>query len=292
MKKICFLLMALFSTLTAFPDSFPSIANQDIDLSTGRLAYRDEGQGEVLLCLHAVGHSSKDFQSLYDRLPLERYRIIAVDFPSHGRSAKAPSPISATFFQSITQEFIERMALDRITIIGNSIGGATGLRIAAESDKVRALVLSNPGGLDKGGLLAPIFLNRKIAFFKKGRDQKPRFQKAFENYYRQVWPAEAASARRVEITADAYALAPGLVEAWESFKRKEEDLRPLIEQVKVPVLFAWCMKDKAIRFGRNAKAIGAFAQAEVVKYKGAGHTPYVECPAAFVRDFEAFMERL
>ena len=48
-----------------------SIADKSVDIDGINIAYKDEGVGQVILCLHALGHSSKDFTSLYN-LPLEK----------------------------------------------------------------------------------------------------------------------------------------------------------------------------------------------------------------------------
>ncbi|MFY8003210.1 MAG: hypothetical protein ACOVNR_00135, partial [Chitinophagaceae bacterium] len=45
-----------------------------------------------------------------------------------------------------------------LIIVGNSIGGATALRVASNNSNIKLLSLSNPGGLDKRGILAPILM--------------------------------------------------------------------------------------------------------------------------------------
>jgi len=48
------------------------------------------------------------------------------------------------------------------------------------------------------------------------------------------------------------------------------------------------MKDTIVRYGRNRKAIAQFEKAQLVKYD-IGHTPYVECPGAFIKDLSSFL---
>ena len=78
---------------------FPSIADKSVNIDGINIAYKDEGAGQVILCLHALGHSSKDFTSLYN-LPLEKYRVIALDFPQllpsqHPQASTIPLPINS-----------------------------------------------------------------------------------------------------------------------------------------------------------------------------------------------------
>lgn len=108
---------------------FPSIADKSVSIDGINIAYKDEGAGQVILCLHALGHSSKDFKSLYN-LPLEKYRVIALDFPGQGYSSTSSLPASSSLYYSIANKFIQLLELKNIIIVGNSIGGAVAIRIA------------------------------------------------------------------------------------------------------------------------------------------------------------------
>jgi len=267
--------------------TFPSIADKTILINGILIAYKDEGEGQILLCLHAVGHSSKDFAALYS-LDLKKFRIISLDFPGHGKSAAAAQDISATYFSTVVLHFIKALHLKNVIIIGNSIGGATALRVAAYNSNIRMLSLSNPGGLDKGGLLAPFFLNYMIRFFQQGVKGKPGFKSRFEKMYKRILITPVAADRRKDIVQDAYLLAPLLVQAWTSFKSKDEDVRPLIKTINCPVLFTWGIKDKFVRLSRNINAIKQFKHYQLVKYD-IGHTPYVECPDRYKKDWQDFV---
>ncbi|MFN5424319.1 MAG: alpha/beta fold hydrolase, partial [Bacteroidota bacterium] len=287
------LMKPLFFVLILFPmiglaQKLPSIADKSVNIDGITIAYKDEGAGQVILCLHALGHSSKDFTSLY-HLPLEKYRVIALDFPGQGNSSTTSVPVSSSFYYSLTNKFIQLLELKNIIIVGNSIGGAVAIRIANDNPNVKLLSLSNPAGLDERGFIAPVFLNFMIHFFQRGVKNKPSFQHQFEQYYKKVLVTDSALERRNEIINDAYRLAPLLVQGWTSFKLKEEDLRPIIKNISCPVLFTWAMKDKFVQFGRNKKAIAEFKNQSLIKYP-IGHTPYIELPERFNTDLLGFIE--
>ena len=267
--------------------TLPSIADKFIDIENLKIAYKDEGSGQVVLCLHALGHSSKDFLSLYS-LPHNNFRIVSIDFLGHGISDNPNKTISSTYFAKITDEFIKKLDLKNLIIVGNSIGGATAIRIASNNDNIRKLFLANPAGLDKRGWLAPLFLNYMIHFFQNGVDKKANFQDEFLKYYNKVLTSDTALARKNEIVKDAYKLAPLLVQGWKSFKQAKEDLRSLIETINCPVLFTWCMNDKFVQFDRNKIAIEKFNNYKLIKYQ-IGHTPYIECPDLFLKDFQDYL---
>lgn len=285
--QIPLIIIIILSAMNLKAQTLPSIANKFVEIENLKIAYKDEGSGQIILCLHALGHSSKDFLSLYD-LPLTNFRVISLDFPNQGISDKAIQPISSTFFAEITKEFIKKLDLKNIIIVGNSIGGATAIRIASNNPNVKMLSLSNPAGLDKKGWLAPFFLNYMVNFFQKGVDKKANYQSKFAKYYNKVLTSDSALDRKNEIVKDAYTLAPLLVQGWKSFKLVEEDLRPLIETISCPVLFTWGMNDKFVQFGRNKKAIEQFGNYKIIKYN-IGHTPYIECPKLFLKDFKEYL---
>ena len=285
-RKILSILFLYTMTLNA--QNSPSIAEKSVSIDGLNIAYKDEGTGTVILCLHAIGHSSKDFESLY-RLDTLKYRVISLDFPGHGNSQNFEKEVSASNFANIVLQFIDKLNLKKIIIVGNSIGGATALRVASNNSNIKLLSLSNPGGLDKRGILAPIFLNYMINFFQKGVQNNSNFQNKFEDYYNKVLITKASEQRRKEIIKDCYKLAPLLVQAWTSFKSKQEDLRPLITNINCPVLFTWGAEDKFVQLGRNIKAIDKFKNYKLIKYP-IGHTPYVECPDLFLEDFNKYLE--
>ena len=265
----------------------PSIADKSVNIDGINIAYKDEGAGQIILCLHALGHSSKDFASLY-KLPLERFRIIALDFPGQGLSSPSSVPVSSNFYFGLINKFIQQLDLKNIIVVGNSIGGAVAIKIANNNPNVRLLSLSNPAGLDKRGFIAPFFLNYMIHFFQKGVKNNPSFQRQFENYYKKVLITDTSLSRRAEIVNDGYRLSPLLVQGWSSFKLDEEDIRPFIKNITCPVLFTWAMKDNFVQFGRNKNAIKQFHNYTLLKYP-IGHTPYIEMPEKFIEDFLEFI---
>ncbi|MCW2514102.1 MAG: alpha/beta hydrolase, partial [Mycobacterium sp.] len=58
-----------------------------LDLHGDRVAYRDEGSGEVLLLIHGMAGSSDAWRELIPRLA-KSYRVVAPDLLGHGQSTK------------------------------------------------------------------------------------------------------------------------------------------------------------------------------------------------------------
>ena len=112
-----------------------------------RVHYVDEGEGEVVLCLH--GEPSWSF--LYRKMiPLlaAKHRVVAPDFIGFGKSDKYTEREEYSFqmHRDTLVDFINKLALDDITLVCQDWGGLIGLRVASElPDRFARLVIMNTG---------------------------------------------------------------------------------------------------------------------------------------------------
>jgi 4,5:9,10-diseco-3-hydroxy-5,9,17-trioxoandrosta-1(10),2-diene-4-oate hydrolase len=243
-----------------------------VEVDGVRLVYEEHGTGEPIVCLHAIGHDRSDFRTL------QGGRVIALDWPGQGESSADRSPPSARRYRDLLGGFLDALGLDRVVLVGNSIGGAAAIEYAAaHPERVRALVLMNPGGLDAGGRLARFFINMMVRFFAAGARGARWFGRAFAFYYKLVLRQNAAAATRARIIAAGYELAPLLRDAWRGFGRPEADLRALAPSIHCPTLFAWARHDRFIQFRRSKEAIARFPDAHLELFD-AGHAPQLETP--------------
>jgi len=102
-----------------------------IDMSPGTVSYTDEGQGPPVLLLHAALHDRTDYDVVRDSL-VQRHRVIAVDWPGHGESPSPDIPLTAVQFGDLAVEFVDRLDLTNLVVIGNSVGGYAASRLAIE----------------------------------------------------------------------------------------------------------------------------------------------------------------
>jgi 4,5:9,10-diseco-3-hydroxy-5,9,17-trioxoandrosta-1(10),2-diene-4-oate hydrolase len=280
--------MSMSETLTAREALGAIPPHKEIEIGGVKLAYNDDGAGPVVLCLHAIGHGASDFARVSQTLR-NRYRVIAIDWPGQGRSGPDNEAASAWRYAELLEKFIQALQLDRIVIIGNSIGGAAAIRYtAANLQHVRGLVLCNPGGLDKGGRAAVLFCRMMARLFGAGVRGSKWFARAFNAYYRQVLPSPEAVIQRAKIVLAGYETAPILEQAWISFA----DPRPLIPQIRCPVQFCWATRDRFVPLARSRAAVLKFPNARVEKFTTAGHAAFLEDFAHFQHVLERFLDGL
>lgn len=253
------------------------------------LAYDDRGSGVPVICLHATGHGAGDFAPLRERIA-GRCRIIRLDWPGQGCSQADHEPASAARYAELLGPFLDSIGVGSAVLLGNSIGGAAALQFAAaHPDRVRALVLANPGGLAPVDALTRSFCRVMAGFFRAGARGARWFAPAFRVYYSRILQQPPARERRREIVAAAYAVAPILAQSWQSFAQPEADLRSLAPRVGCPVWFPWARKDAIIAYRRSRAAVETFPNARVQFFR-AGHSAFLEDPDGFAQAFLAFLD--
>jgi 4,5:9,10-diseco-3-hydroxy-5,9,17-trioxoandrosta-1(10),2-diene-4-oate hydrolase len=257
-----------------------------------RLVLDDDGEGPPLVCLHAIGHDATDFARLRARFGA-RHRVIAIDWPGQGRSPREAGRATAARYATLLGGVLDQLGVRSCVLVGNSIGGAAAIRYAASRpDRVRGLVLEDPGGLAPiDDRVAQAFLAAMARFFAAGAHGARWFRPAFALYYRLVLQRPAARDVRARIVGRAYDVAPVLADAWRGLAEPESDLRPLAPRVACPTLFAWAARDRVIPLARCLDAVNAFPNARLIRFP-AGHAAHLETPDAFEDALEAFLAGL
>ena len=111
----------------------------------GRLSTMEAGTGPPVLAIHGLGGTKGSFLPTVASLS-DRFRVVAVDLPGFGDSDK---PIGASydprFFAEAIIDLLEALELERVDLIGNSLGGRVGLEVALRApERVRRLALLAP----------------------------------------------------------------------------------------------------------------------------------------------------
>ncbi|SAL80828.1 Alpha/beta hydrolase [Caballeronia arvi] len=115
--------------------------------------YLELGDGPDLILIHGGGPGADSWGNWRACLPeyAKNFRVIAYDMPGFGRSAK-PSPDTYAYDQASRNRhltgLIETLKLAPVSVIGNSMGGATSLGVCIERPElVGKLVLMGSAGL-------------------------------------------------------------------------------------------------------------------------------------------------
>lgn len=84
--------------------------------------YRDDGAGDVLLCVHGFPTASWDWQPMWRELTA-RYRVIAPDMLGFGFSVKPPRHVYSTHEQATLHErLLKTLGVERCFILAHDFG--------------------------------------------------------------------------------------------------------------------------------------------------------------------------
>ena len=118
---------------------------KEIQLPAGRIRYREAGEGKPVVFVHGYLVDGRLWGGVVDRLSAH-CRCFAPDWP-FGAQQVAMNPVadlSPTGIARLIADFIERLGLDDVTVVGNDSGGAISQVLAANHpQRVGRLVLTN-----------------------------------------------------------------------------------------------------------------------------------------------------
>lgn len=135
------------STMTDLVYSWPV---QYADLQSGiRVGYMDVGSGSrTLVFVHGLGSYAPAWKKNIEELQ-KHYRCIAIDLPGYGHSSKGDYPGHMPFYAEVLRDFIAKLELGSITLVGHSMGGQISITTALlHPESVSGLILVAPAGFE------------------------------------------------------------------------------------------------------------------------------------------------
>jgi abhydrolase domain-containing protein 6 len=308
MKKLLIYLVMLFVALASVMALFPEKAAEfaiSAERSRSGLSHKvividDEtwhyleggpNDAEVLLLIHGFG-GDKDNWTRYSKHLTDEYRVIALDLPGFGESARHVDwDYSLPSQYERVNEFVKGLGLEQFHIVGNSMGGhLAALYTLQYASKVRSV-----GLFDSSGVIPPNASDLQIAL-EEGRNplvanSAEEFGEliAFVTYEKPFipWPLEGVLARRAmnnaEFNRSIFKSLGG-----ENFV----NLDPMLADIERPVLILWGENDRVLDVSSIEVMRPLLPDAEVVIMKETGHLPMIERPAETAEHYLRFLEKL
>jgi 4,5:9,10-diseco-3-hydroxy-5,9,17-trioxoandrosta-1(10),2-diene-4-oate hydrolase len=133
----------------------PAETSRFADVAGMRLHYHEVGpadpDGLPVVLLHGGGPGASGWSNFGRNLPVfaGRFRTLLVDQPGFGQSDRPPVTGNYfTFAADALAGLLKTLGIERVHLIGNSLGGGTAVRFALNyPDRAGRLVLMAPGGL-------------------------------------------------------------------------------------------------------------------------------------------------
>lgn len=251
-----------------------------------RLRYIDTGHGPTLVLLHTLRTQLDLFRKVVPVLARE-YRVIAFDYPGHGYSDIPEADYDPELFARSVRGFLHARDVRDAVIVGESIGGALGLLLAAEDNpRIRKVIAINSYDYDQGrGITRGSIISRMIFGITGipligGMVWRLRWQGAFATIIKGSVHDDSSLppdlVREMHLVGNRrrhYAAFMSLVANF----RHWESLRDRYGEIRVPVLLVYGEFDWSNVWEReaNQRLIG---DSEMMTVPGAGHLLSLDRP--------------
>jgi pimeloyl-ACP methyl ester carboxylesterase len=256
-----------------------------------RVHVRDRGprQAPAVILIHGFGASLQTWDAWTDTLA-RSHRVICFDLPGSGLSLPDPAAdYSDARSIELLLALMDRLGLQRASIVGHSIGGRIAWTFAAtHPERVDRLVLVAPDGFASPG-------------FAYGTAPKVPMLLGLMRY---VLPKPLLRANLAPAYADPQWLTAALTDRYDDLLRAPGgrqallermrqtvlvDPRPLLASIRAPTLLIWGERDAMIPFANSSEYLQVLPQATLVSFPLAGHLPQEEAAAASVAAVSAFL---
>ncbi|MDA7947650.1 MAG: alpha/beta hydrolase, partial [Hyphomicrobiaceae bacterium] len=223
---------------------------------TLKLAYRDQGKGPAVLLLHGFGASSYTWRHVEPALVATGHRVLTVDLKGFGLSEKPLDENYSIFDQAaLISDFIDRLGLKKVTLIGHSLGGGVALALTLHDDpkkrkRIAKLILVDTVAYAQnipiafnilrtpvigklGSRLVPLDVQTRVALRLAYYDNS-KFNDIDVKRYAD--PLKDKGSRHAMIQTARQILPENLPELSARYKT-----------IKIPTLIIWCDHDKVIK---------------------------------------------
>ena len=274
-----------------------------LDIDGLRLHYLTAGEnGSPVVLLHGGGLDSAALSWGEVMGPLSaHHRVFAPDLPGYGQSSRPAIQYTVDFYVSVVKQVLESLHLDRVSLVGLSLGGAIAL----------ALTLDAPGRVEKLVLVDTYGVQDKVAAhrFSYLYVQLPLLDE-FSNWLigrsRSLvrWSLLAAVIYNPahlsdELVDQVYQAAreKGAGKAFTSFQRSEvrwsglrSNFTNRLHEIAVPTLLVHGAQDPAVPLAYAKRAHALLPHSDLFIMQECRHWPQREKPEEFTRVVGNFLD--
>ena len=99
------------------------------------------------MLIHGLGNAIEIWARAAPRLA-RSFRVIAFDLPGFGEASRPDAAYDGPFFAAQIVALLDALALNRVTLVGNSLGASAILHLSAIApDRIAKAVLAAPSGI-------------------------------------------------------------------------------------------------------------------------------------------------
>jgi 3-oxoadipate enol-lactonase len=255
--------------------TFGVVAVNTTDVDQGPVAWREAGEGEVVLLLHGLGGSRTAWRPQLEGLSAN-HRVVAWDLPGYGASAPLVGPLTFPALADAVARLLDALGADRAHVVGLSMGGMIAQHAAFHhADRVRSLgLLSTSPAFGLDGTRPEDWRAARLAPLDAGRQPGDDAAGAITAI---AGPDISTAAVAEQAAAMGRITGPALRRAVDCLVT--HDLRGHLGQITAPALVMTGALDRETPPAYGQSLADALAAATFRIVPGAGHLLPAEAPA-------------
>ena len=248
-----------------------NVAGNRIYFTTSR---PDAQTGPSLICVHGSGGSHNHWPRIL--LACKDICVMAIDLPGHGKSP-GKSRDTVEGYAAVLSEFVKSMGLDRVTLVGHSLGGAIAQVLALRRpDWLEGIILVGSGARLR---VASSILDALQSSTAHTADLVSKWA------FGPSAPPDLVNGFRIELLQTPAAVTLGDFQACNGF-----DIIPFIGDIHLRALILSGSKDRLTPPKYGDFLADNIPGAKHVIIPDAGHMMALEYPEIFIKHVMSFME--
>lgn len=262
------------------------------------VAYRLAGDGSTILLIHGMAGSSRTWRDVMPALA-GHHRVLAPDLLGHGSSGKPAGDYSLGAHASLLRDLMERLGIDRATVVGQSLGGGVAMQFSYQfPERCDRLVLVSSGGLGRDVTLLLRALSLPGAEWVL-HVATPRFVRDRGNTISRWLRDKGVRSGRLAEMWRAYESLGDAQSRAAFFRTLRAVVEPSGQAISaqdrlylaeaMPTLIIWGDDDRIIPVEHARTAAAAIPNSRLEIFEGVGHFPQAEAPERFVEVLSDFM---
>lgn len=263
------------------------------------IRYRDSGgDGPTVLMTHGIAGSLELWQKQLETAD-GTVRLMAWDMPGHGLSGMGEQPYDPDSFSRFAWRFADALGLQKLVLVGNSLGGAISLRMAdLQPNRVAGLLLSDAATLGRETYLPFRLMTLPLLGEVMNRPGSMAVEQQLKALFHD--PSVVTDELRACVTRNVHK--PGAVAPFLATLRRMTNLsgqRPLVVErsrailgaLQIPVTIVHGRQDIVLPLSHSQAAAALCRQAEIIVLEDCGHTPQFEQPQRFNQILSDLLKR-
>jgi len=253
----------------------------------GLVHYEAYGRGQPVILLHCWLGSWNYWLSTMEALG-KRYKTYALDFWGFGESGKKGEHFDVAAYVEMVTQFMERLGLQRVPVMGHSMGGTVSLSLAlTHPERVQKVaVVGSPIAGDGLSLMLKLAAKRPLAALAYNipgilplgvRLSSPFLARDWKTWYAMF----EQDLSRTTLHSFHYSIA----------SLRSTDLRPQLRELHMPVLGIYGHRDRIVDPRQGKLLEERVPLAQVAYFEQSGHFPMLDEPERFHRTLLDFLDR-